>query len=104
MRPDIVSALCFVAVGITSLFNLVLGLYCWGVLEWAFGSHFADNNGGLLLLLVPAVQVGLYTLFWLPAYYFSRKQSAGDRSRLFIAVTTLFLAFWFGWNMLVTAA
>jgi hypothetical protein len=67
--PVAASVLCFLAVAFTSPFNLILGLFSWGVLAKTFGSYFADNSRSVLFLLLALVQTVLFTLLWTPVYF-----------------------------------
>jgi hypothetical protein len=98
-----VTVLCFLAVAFVSRCNLILGLFCWGMLAATFGSHAADNSGGVLYLLLAVVQTGLFALLWLPIFYLSRRKSLGVRCGLVVALTVVYLGFWLGWTALLYA-
>jgi hypothetical protein len=106
-RPDVrlvaVAALCLLTVAIVSPSNLILGLFCWSMLATTFGSYFADNNPGVLYLLLAVVQTGLFALLWLPIFYLSRRRSMGVRCGFIIALTVVYLGFWLGWTALLYA-
>jgi hypothetical protein len=97
------TTLCFGVVALTAPGNLILGLFCWGMLAKTIGSHFADNSGGALVLVLVLVQTGLFALLWLPVSYLSRRWSVGLRCVVVVVLTVLYLGFWFGWSALVIA-
>jgi hypothetical protein len=103
IRLVAVTALCFLAVAVASRFNLIVGLFCWSMLATTFGSYFADNNHGVLYLLLAVVQTGLFALLWLPIFYLSRRKSLGLRCVFIVALTVVYLGFWLGWTALLYA-
>ncbi len=92
---------CLLIVAITSPFNLVLqGLFVWRLLAALFGTPFANDSGGLLLLLAMIAHTGWFALLWLVVTYASSDWSPLARRFVTIATTAFYVLFWLGWTLI----
>jgi hypothetical protein len=68
------------------------------------GPRYPESNGGLLLLLLSAIQVSLVAVLWIPTFLLSQRLSPGQRCSVVVVLTALYLGFWLGWTFLLYAA
>jgi hypothetical protein len=99
----VIMAVCCVVVALSSLFNLILMFFSWGLLEKAFGGYFADNSPGILTLLTMAIQTGLFAVLCAPFCLLTRRRSVVVRNLVVVALTVLYIGFWLGWTIWLAA-
>jgi hypothetical protein len=98
-----VSVVCFLAVAFTSPLNITLLLVSARLVEECFGGYVADNSPALLICLTVAIQTSLFTVFWLPAVFITRKRSVAVRTGGVAALTLAYLGLWIGWTIWLAA-
>jgi hypothetical protein len=94
---------CSLLVALSSPFNLILGLLCWGLIATTAGPYAADNSGGGRVLLTVVINVAMFLALCGIAGLPFRRAPLFWRRVVVIVILVLHLAFWLGWSFAVVA-
>jgi hypothetical protein len=92
-------ALCVFCVAITSPCNIIVMVFSWGILQCAFGGPLADNSSGALIVINMGIHTGMFGLILSATCYFSRTTRQACRYVAVIAITAIYIGFWFSWTL-----
>src|SRR5260370_42090526 len=94
--PLVIIAFGLLATLCCSPINLPLQLWSNGMLERAYGSYYADNSPGQVLLLTILASAAMYAALSLPVYFYFRRWTPGHCWCALILVTGGYGGLWFG--------